>query len=103
MGSRVILADTDVWLALVLSRHVFHSDARDWFDHQSAIASQRQEREDHPAIYFSPLRVERVGTHATGETPLPLPQCPATMPCHGARATTSLREDWFDDLAVHVG
>ncbi len=39
MGRGVILADTNIWLALSLSRHVFHPAARDWFDRQSAPAS----------------------------------------------------------------
>jgi len=33
------LPDTNVWLALALSRHHLHSDARDWFAAQSAPAS----------------------------------------------------------------
>jgi toxin-antitoxin system PIN domain toxin len=32
----VTLADTNFWLALTLSRHVFHPAARDWFASQSA-------------------------------------------------------------------
>ena len=32
------LADTNFWLALTLSKHVFHRPARDWFDGQSAQA-----------------------------------------------------------------
>ncbi len=39
MGRGVILADTNFWIALSLSRHVLHPDARDWFDHQSAPGS----------------------------------------------------------------
>jgi toxin-antitoxin system PIN domain toxin len=35
----VILADTNFWLALMLSKHVFHAAARDWFAAQSAAAS----------------------------------------------------------------
>jgi toxin-antitoxin system PIN domain toxin len=35
----VILADTNFWLALSLSRHVFHSAARDWLAAQSSPAS----------------------------------------------------------------
>jgi len=27
----VILADTNIWMALVLSRHIFHDEAQDWF------------------------------------------------------------------------
>jgi len=27
----VLLADSNIWLALALSKHAFHSDARDWF------------------------------------------------------------------------
>jgi toxin-antitoxin system PIN domain toxin len=30
----VIVADTNFWIALSLSRHVFHAAARDWFDRQ---------------------------------------------------------------------
>ena len=32
------LADTNFWLALTLSKHVFHQAARDWFDEQSPRA-----------------------------------------------------------------
>ena len=35
----MILADTNVWLALSLSKHVFHRAARNWFDQQSARGS----------------------------------------------------------------
>lgn len=31
----MILADMNLWLALALSKHVFHQVARDWFDRQS--------------------------------------------------------------------
>ena len=34
----MILADTNVWLALALSKHTFHRVARDWFDRQSPKA-----------------------------------------------------------------
>jgi toxin-antitoxin system PIN domain toxin len=34
----VILADTNVWLALSLSKHAFHQPAINWFDRQSAKA-----------------------------------------------------------------
>lgn len=33
------LADTNFWLALTLSKHIFHGAARDWFDLQSEPAS----------------------------------------------------------------
>lgn len=33
------LADTNFWVALTLSKHLFHRSARDWFDRQSAPAS----------------------------------------------------------------
>ena len=39
MGSGVILAETNVWLALSLSGDVFHSSARDWFKQQSVPGS----------------------------------------------------------------
>ena len=35
----MILADTNVWLALSLSKHVFHRSTRDWFDEQSREGS----------------------------------------------------------------
>lgn len=35
----MILADTNFWLALSLSKHDFHRAARDWFDQQSAATS----------------------------------------------------------------
>lgn len=35
----MILADTNVWLALALPPHVFHASARAWFEVQSAEAS----------------------------------------------------------------
>ena len=31
----MILADTNVWLALALSKHLFNEAVRDWFDQQS--------------------------------------------------------------------
>jgi toxin-antitoxin system PIN domain toxin len=33
----MILADTNFWLALSLSKHEFHKTARDWFGGQSAV------------------------------------------------------------------
>ena len=35
----MILADTNFWLALVLSKHDFHQAARNWFDQQSQAES----------------------------------------------------------------
>jgi len=35
----VNLPDTNVWLALALSKHTFHAAARDWLSEQSAPAS----------------------------------------------------------------
>ena len=35
----MILADTNVWLALTLSKHSFHRAARDWFDGQTRRTS----------------------------------------------------------------
>lgn len=35
----MILVDTNIWLALTLSKHVFHGLAREWFANQSAKGS----------------------------------------------------------------
>src|SRR5690349_5423556 len=39
MGTTVTLADTNFWLALSLSKHLFHPAARDWLDEQRTPAS----------------------------------------------------------------
>jgi toxin-antitoxin system PIN domain toxin len=35
----VILADTNFWLAMSLSKHLFHVSARDWFAKQTGVES----------------------------------------------------------------